>query len=120
MTTPGKTTSIAMLLPCALCLGFIGGMLIGARLVPPDAGLASGAEVLFYGIVGTIIAVTVTVILAKRLSPQPLRRVALVCVALALVAAGWLAWQISERMKEAEARARIAQLPSGCAPPETI
>ena len=46
----------------------LAGMLIGARFVPPDAGLAGGATVLFYGIVGMLVGVMVVVVLARRLS----------------------------------------------------
>ena len=86
----------------------LAGMLIGARFVPPDAGLAGGATVLFYGIVGMLVGVMVVVVLARRLSASATRKVALGAVVLCIAVIALVTWQFLDRQREIEQRSRIA------------
>ncbi len=83
-------------------------MLIGARFVPADAGLAAGAMVLFYGLIGGLIATMMIVVLVRRLSAAVIKNVALgsliVCIAVITV----VTWQFLARQREVEQRSRIA------------
>lgn len=72
-----KATWIALLIPCAILTGLFSGMLIGALFIPADVGLAGGATVLFYGLIGGLVATMVTVVLARQLSAPAIRTVAL-------------------------------------------
>ena len=105
---PRKATWIALLIPCALLTGLLGGMLIGARFVPPDAGLAAGATVLFYGIAGMFVGLMMTVIFARRLSAHSLKTVSLGALIVFITVLALVVWQFVERQREVEQRSRIA------------
>ncbi len=97
-----------MLIPCALLTGLLGGMLVGARFVPADAGLAGGATVLFYGIGGMLLGLMVTVVLARRLSAHSIKTVSLGAFAVFVTVLGLVVWQFVARQREVEQRSRIA------------
>ena len=97
-----------MLIPCVVITAMLAGMLIGARFVPPDAGLAAGATVLFYGIVGMLIGVMVVVVLARRLSASAIRKAALGAVVVCIAVIALVTWQFLDRQREVERRSRIA------------
>ena len=103
-----KTPWIALLLPCALFLGLISGMLFGSLFVARDAGLAAGASILFYGLVGLIVAAVLTIVLARRLSPGALKAAAITALALSIIGAAVVGWRVIETQREARSRSRIA------------
>lgn len=103
-----KTPWIALLLPCALFLGLVCGMMVGAMFVPDDAGLAVGASVLFYGLIGLLVAAVLTIILARRLAANALRVTALAALALSIIGAAVVGWRVIETQREARSRSRIA------------
>ena len=106
-----KTPWIALLLPCALFLGLICGMMIGALFVPDGDGLAAGASVLFYGLIGLLVAAVLTIILARRLAANGLKTVALAALALSIIGAAVVGWRVMETQREAKSRSRIAAFP---------
>ena len=111
-----KTPWIALLLPCALFLGLVGGMLIGSLFVASDAGLAGGASILFYGLVGLIVAAVLTIVLARRLAPGALRAAAITALALSIIGAVFVGWRFVEAQREMRARSRIAAPESAVSP----
>ena len=105
---PRKATWIALLIPCTLLTGLFGGMLVGSRFIPPDAGLAGGATVLFYGIAGMLLGLMMTVVLARRLSAHSIRTVSLGALAVFVTVLALVVWQFVARQREVEQRSRIA------------
>jgi hypothetical protein len=108
MNPPRKAGWIALLLPCALIIGLLSGMLLGSRFIPKDAGFAAGATVLFYGMIGGVLGIVVTAILARRMPAPTLRITSLVAVALAILLIALVAWRAMERKRRMDARSRIA------------
>lgn len=105
---PRKATWIALLIPCTLLTGLLGGMLVGARFVPSDAGLAGGATVLFYGIAGMLLGLMMTVVFARRLSAQSIKTVSLGSLVVFVAVLSLVVWQFVARQREVEQRSRIA------------
>ena len=105
---PRKATWIALLIPCTVLIGLLAGMLIGARFVPADAGLAGGATVLFYGIAGMLIGVMLTVVLARRLSAHSMKSTSMGALVVLIAVITLVVWQFVERQREVEQRSRIA------------
>lgn len=108
MNQPRKAGWIALLLPCALIIGLLSGMLLGSRFIPKDAGLAGGATVLFYGMIGGVLGIIVTAILARRMAAPALRIVSLAAVALAILLIALVGWKAMERKRQMDERSRIA------------
>ena len=113
---PRKAPWIALLLPFALIVGLLSGMLTGAQFVPRDTGLAAGPQVLFYGMIGMLVAVVFTTILARRLTASSLRTVALVAVVLSVALIAFVALKAAEKKKQMDERSRIASHIT-CTPP---
>ncbi len=103
-----KATWIALLIPSVILTGLLGGMLIGARFVAADAGLAGGAIVLFYGILGTLVAAMLIAVLARRLSAYSMKNVSLLALAICIAVIAVTAWQFIARKQQMEERSRIA------------
>jgi hypothetical protein len=103
-----KTPWIALLLPCALFLGLILGMLVGSLIVPDDAGLAAGASILFYGLIGLVVGAVITIALARRLAASALRATAITALVLSVLGAAAVGYRIMETQREMKARSRIA------------
>ncbi len=61
-------------------VGFVLGMVVGAPLVPPGSGLAAGAIVVGYGLIGALAALVIGVVMAVRLPLPLLRRAAWVAL----------------------------------------
>ena len=91
-----------------MLIGLLAGMLIGARFVPADAGLAGGATVLFYGIAGMLIGVMLTVVLARRLSAYSIKTVSIGALVVLVLVVTLVVWQFMERQREIQQRSRIA------------
>lgn len=89
-----KRILLGILLSLGLAaLGFIGfAMLAGMYWVPKDAGLAAGATVFVYGLLGLILGFAVGAIMAWRLPENALVLAALFAVLLGLVSIGGLVW----------------------------
>jgi len=86
------------------CAGAISGLFAGGFLVPSDAGLAGGAIVLFYGVLGLSIGLIAGVVLAFKLAADALRAAAAVAVLAALASAAAMSVQITRARAEREAR----------------
>lgn len=108
MNPPRKAGWIALLLPCSVLIGLLAGMLVGGRLVPKDAGLAGGPQVLLYGMVGAVVGIVLTTVFARRLEAATLRLVALLAVVLAVVMVGLVAWSAVQKKRALDERSRIA------------
>ena len=83
-------------------------MLTGAQFVSRNDGLAAGPQVLFYGLVGVLVAVVFTAVLARRLTATALRTVALVAVVISIALFAFVALKAAEHKKQIDARSRIA------------
>ena len=85
-------------------------MLVGAMFAPDD-GLAGGATVLFYGIVGLVVGAVMIAVLARRLSATNIKVVSIGALAIAIALIGLVAWQFVERKRVTEKRSRISDEP---------
>ena len=107
---PRKATWIALLIPCALIIGLLAGMLVGAMFTHDD-GLAGGATVLFYGIVGLVVCAVTIAVLARRLSATNIKVVSIGALVVSIALMGLVAWQFVERKRVTEKRSRISDEP---------
>jgi uncharacterized membrane protein YhaH (DUF805 family) len=107
---PRKATWIALLIPCALIIGLLAGMLVGAMFAHDD-GLAGGATVLFYGIVGLVVGAVMIAVLARRLSATNIKVVSIGALVVSTALIGLVAWQFVERKRVTEKRSRISDEP---------
>ena len=105
---PRKATWIALLIPCTVLTGLLGGMLIGARFIPADAGLSGGATLLFYGIAGMVVGLMATVVIARRLSASSIKTVSIGALVVFIAVITIVVWQFVARQREIEQRSRIA------------
>jgi hypothetical protein len=88
---PGKAWATLLIL-AAVLPGFVFGAWLGAQfLVPRDAGLAGGAMVFWYGVVGVLMAVVGAVLLARFLPSSRLRLAAGLMAGVTLSLLAWLA-----------------------------
>ncbi|MFQ5569122.1 MAG: hypothetical protein ACE5G0_05575 [Rhodothermales bacterium] len=94
-----------------LCLlGFLLGAFIGGMLlVPKGSGLAGGAMVLGYGVVGFVAALVLGVILAIKLSPPRLIRALYLALAGVLLAVVLLFFRYRSMQRAREDRDRQEQ-----------
>lgn len=99
----------------AIPIGFALGAWSGARLLVPDnAGLTGGAMVVWYGALGGLLALVVSIVAIRLLDASRLKPIALVLVVLAagvLTMAG-LAVTEQHTERDAELRKSMAMLPS--------
>jgi hypothetical protein len=83
----------AIVVVAATPIGFVAAAYIAtATVIRADAGLAGGAEVLFYGVIGALIASVVAGILVYRLRLPVLIRSSLVAALLLGLLAAWVLW----------------------------
>ena len=94
MIEPSRLWAVVLLL-ASLPIGFIaGGWIGGLWLVPADAGLAGGAMVFWYALLGAIVSLFISIVIVKRYSPRQIKPLALVLLVLALVGLSWLVFML--------------------------
>ncbi|MCA9402369.1 MAG: hypothetical protein KC897_01195 [Candidatus Omnitrophica bacterium] len=91
-----------------ISLAFIGaaagGAVGGTFFVAPGSGLAGGAIVLTWVLAGALVIPLTGLYLCRRLDVGGLRRVCLICGAIAAVLAGLLTWRVRQLKDSAGAR----------------
>lgn len=116
--SPRDTTRKAwavLLVLASLLPGFALGAWLGAQfLVPRNAGLAGGAMVLWYGLLGLLAAVIVTLLLVRFLASSRLRSSALLMAVVSLCLLVWLVPKIARVGDEnaEQRRQAMAKLPA--------
>jgi len=104
----------ALLLLAAVPVGFALGAWIGARfLIPANAGLAGGAMVFWYGLLGFVLAQVAAIVAIRALAPSRLKPVALVGAGLAMVLLVLAGVGVSNQQEERSAQRQhtLAMLP---------
>ena len=79
----------------SIVVGFVTGASVAGLVVGRESGLAGGATVFMYGVVGCVAALIIAIVLSRKLTYQRLRVALIVAVLLAAAAFGWLAYRIS-------------------------
>ena len=88
-----KVFSRILFFLCLVFVGLVAGALIGSPFVPKDAGLAGGAIVLGYGVLGAVAAVLLGALAVWKMGEAAFRRTFLLVGLLAVAAVGWLAYR---------------------------
>ena len=74
--------------------GFFIGGLLGSLTLPKESGLAGGATVLFYGLIGLVIAIIVSIFLIKKIERKLLKKITIILVLLNLIPIGWIIYRV--------------------------
>jgi len=112
--TSGRKTWAALLVFAAIPIGFALGAWAGARLlVPAGAGLVGGAMVLWYGLLGVLLALAAGIVAIRALDPSRLKPVALTAGGLATAVLVMIGLMVTEQRREHDAHFRqsMAMLP---------
>lgn len=99
---PMKRVLLGIVLVVGLTLlGFAATASLAATYwVPRNQGLAGGAIVLGYGVLGALACLVLGIVLAWRLAIRRLVASAIVALALSFVAVGGMVWKASQRRAE--------------------
>ena len=74
--------------------GFFLGALIGSAMVPKNAGLAGGATVFVYGIIGVIIGLTLALVFMNKNKPVLLKKITITFILLNIIYIVWIIYLI--------------------------
>ncbi len=85
-----------------LLSGFFLGAFIGGIAVPKDSGLAGGAIVLGYGVMGGVIALILAIIFVKKIKPTLLKKIIIVLLILNLFPLGWMIYKFKTNRSDEE------------------
>ena len=78
-----------------LISGFFLGIFTGGIAVPKNSGLAGGATVLGYGVIGGIIALTLAIIFVKKIEPKLLKKITIFLLILNLIPLIWIIYKFN-------------------------
>ena len=99
---PSTWSNILFVLLMTILCGFA-GLFISRFFIPKSAGLAGGATVLFYGIIGLIIGLVVSLILKKFIPKKLMRNINILLCLLGLGCAIWLTSKVLENKERNDA-----------------
>lgn len=89
-----------LIIVAAIPIGFMVGAWLGARLlVPDDAGLAGGAMVFWFGVLGSVLGLVGGGVFARRADGARLRKVALITAVLAAGMLALMTWILVEQQR---------------------
>lgn len=105
---PRRWPFVLLLVVSLVWLGLVAGAAAGAAwLVPRDSGLAGGAMVLGYGVLGAAAGALLAGLLGWKVPHRALRTLTLVCALAALAVAGLAAWRMRDMRAEQQAELGI-------------
>lgn len=74
--------------------GFFIGSFLASATLPKESGLAGGPTILFYGLIGLVISIIVSIFLIKKIERQLLKKITIILVILNLIPIGWIIYRV--------------------------